>query len=221
MSWPRDDAKLDRVRAAMADEDLDALVVRAPDNVLYLTNYWGMKGYEVAVFAREGETTLCLLEASTGDAERTAWTDDWRLFRGYDERDPRPPFARSAALAAEVVRARGFERIGIELSLGTQIADRMVGEPTTFTKAYFDLFDGAADATPLLNACRALKTEQEVERIRLANRLADLALEDVRSELRPGMKESEVGAMWEGAVHALGTGYDGRVDLARGFALVW
>ena len=44
MTWPRDDAKLDRVRALMAEEDLDALVVRAPDNVLYLSNYWCMKG---------------------------------------------------------------------------------------------------------------------------------------------------------------------------------
>jgi Xaa-Pro aminopeptidase len=44
VSWPRDDAKLERVRALMADEGLDALVVRAPDNVLYLTNFWGMKG---------------------------------------------------------------------------------------------------------------------------------------------------------------------------------
>ena len=45
-----DDAKLDRVRAAMGEHELDALVVRAPDNVLYLTNFWGMKGYDAVVF---------------------------------------------------------------------------------------------------------------------------------------------------------------------------
>ena len=38
MPWPRDDAKLDRVRNLMVGADLDALVVRAPDNVLYLSN---------------------------------------------------------------------------------------------------------------------------------------------------------------------------------------
>jgi hypothetical protein len=32
--WSRDDAKLERVRALMAERDLDARVVRAPDNVL-------------------------------------------------------------------------------------------------------------------------------------------------------------------------------------------
>ena len=46
MSWPRDDAKLSRVRALMAERELDALVVRAPDAILYLTNFWGMKGYD-------------------------------------------------------------------------------------------------------------------------------------------------------------------------------
>ena len=54
MSWPRDDTKLERVRALMADEDVDALVVRAPDNVLYLSNFLPMKGYDAVVFPREG-----------------------------------------------------------------------------------------------------------------------------------------------------------------------
>ena len=38
MSWERDEAKLARVRALMAQRELDALVVRAPDAILYLTN---------------------------------------------------------------------------------------------------------------------------------------------------------------------------------------
>ena len=33
---------------------LDAIVARAPDNVLYLTNFWGMKGYDAVVFPRDG-----------------------------------------------------------------------------------------------------------------------------------------------------------------------
>ena len=126
MSWPRDDAKLDRVRALMGEHDLDALVVRAPDNVLYLTNFWGMKGYDAVVFPREGEPVLVCLEASEADAERTAWTSEVRLFRGYDESDPRPPGLRALDLARQL--SSEYDRVGIELSLGTQAADRMVGE---------------------------------------------------------------------------------------------
>src|SRR4029077_14694142 len=127
MNWPEDSAKLDRVRALMAEHELDALVVRAPDNVLYLTNFWGMKGYDACVFPRDGEPVLICLEASADDAERAAWTADVRLVRGSAAAKPRPVRARTLAAAREVSRAYGS--VGLELSLGTQASDRMVGEP--------------------------------------------------------------------------------------------
>jgi Xaa-Pro aminopeptidase len=201
VSWPLDDAKLERVRALM------------------LTSFWGMKGYDAVVFPREGEPVLICLEASEADADRMSWTRDVRLFRGYDEDDPRPPTLRALDLARQI--ASDYDRVGIEASLGTQAADRMVGEPTTYPKAWFDAFPDAADATPLLSAARAIKTEQELERMRLANEIAARAMEHVRERIRPGMRESEVGAIWNGWVHDHGTGYDGRVDLAHGFSLVW
>ena len=221
MSWPRDDVKLERVRAAMREHGLDALVVRAPDNVVYLTNFWPMKGYDVAVFPVEGEPTLIALEPSRDDAERMAWTQDVRLFPGYDEHDPRPPTLRALEIAQAVVRDGGFERVGLELSLGTQATDRMVGEPTTYTLGFFEAFPGARDATPLLSGARMIKTAQEVERMRLANELCSQAMEYVRERIRPGMTEAEVAALWEGYVHSVGTGYKGKVDLAYGFTLIW
>jgi len=187
VSWPRDDAKLERIRGLIVEHDLDAIVVRAPDNVLYLTSYWPMKGYDLAVFPREGEPTLIVLEPQVQEAARQAWTPDIRLFKGYDERDPRPPQVRSTELAAAVCRDLGYGRIGLELSLGTQAADRMVGEPTTYTHDFFHAFGtNFEDATPLLARVRATKTEQEIERMRLANEIAARAMEHVAERLRPG-----------------------------------
>jgi Xaa-Pro aminopeptidase len=219
MTWPRDDAKLDRVRRSMADRDMEALVVRAPDNVLYLTNFWGMKGYDAVVFAQEGDPVLICLEASADDAARAAWTSDVRLFAGYDAADPRPPGLRALDLA--VAAAREYGTIGLELSLGTQASDRMVGEPTTFPKAWFDAFPDAVDATPLLAEARAVKTEQELARMRLPNEIAAAAMEHVQGVLRPGMTEAQAAAEWESFVHGEGTGWKGEVELALGFSLVW
>jgi Xaa-Pro dipeptidase len=219
VSWPRDDAKLDRVRALMAERDLDVLVVRAPDNVLYLTSFWGMKGYDACVFPRDGEPVLICLEPSADDAARTAWTGDVRLFAGYDPADPRAPGLRALDLAREA--SAGYDRIGLELSLGTQASDRMVGEPTTFPKAWFDSFPDAADATPVLSEARAVKTPQEVERMRLANEIAAAAMEHVQGLLRPGLTEAQAAAEWLGFVHGEGTGWGGQVELALGFSLVW
>jgi len=216
--WQRDEAKLERVRALMAEQELDALVVRAPDNVLYLTNFWGMKGYEVAVFPRAGEPTLIALEPSADDVARSAWTEDVRFFAGYHPSDPRPPTMRALDLAREA--SRDYGRVGLELSLGTQASDRMVGEPTTFTKAWFDAWPDGADAAPLLSAARAIKTPQELERMRIANEIAADAMEHVQANLRPGMMESQAAALWLGHVHGEGTARSD-VDLALGFSLVW
>jgi Xaa-Pro aminopeptidase len=219
VSWDRDDAKLARVRALMTEQELDALVVRAPDNVLYLTNFWGMKGYDACVFPREGDPVLITIEASEEDAARTSWTSDVRFIRGYADDDPRPVPART--LDAALAVSKDYGRVGLELSLGTQASDRMVGEPTTFTRAWFDAWPGAVDATPMLNAARAVKTSQELERMQLANDICASAMEHVCGLLQPGMKESEAAAVWQGYVHGEGTGWRGKVELALGYSLVW
>jgi len=218
VAWPRDDAKLDRVRGLMAEQGLDAIVARAPDNVLYLTNFWGMKGWDAVCFPREGEPTLLCLEASADDAARTAWTSDVRLVPGYLPDDPRPPVVRTLA---ELGFAREYGTVGLELSLGTQASDRMVGEPTTYTKAWFDAFPEAIDATSLLAEARAIKTEQELERLRLANEIAAAAMDHVVGVIRPGMTEAQIASEWLGFVHGEGTGWGGKVELALGFSLVW
>ncbi len=226
MAWPIDETKLNRVRALMKGQDLEALVVRAPDNVVYLSNYWCMKGYDALVFPREGAPALIALEPQLADAQRNSWTADIRLFKGYDARDPRPPQYRSLDIALDVLKQRALTRkIALELNMGTQSVDRMVGEPTTPTQNFFDAFRAVAgevvDATPLLNEARSIKTAQEIERMKLANELAALAMEHTCDRVRPGMKESEVGAIYEGFVHGIGVGYRGKVEMARAFTLVW
>ena len=97
----------------------------------------------------------------------------------------------------------------------------MVGEPTTYPKAWFDAFPDAADATPLLNEARSVKTAQEIERMRLANEIAAAATEHVQGVLRPGMNCAQAAAEWQGFVHGEGTGWNGQVELALPFSLVW
>jgi Xaa-Pro aminopeptidase len=230
VAWPRDSAKLDRVRELMAQDGLDALVVRSPDNVLYLTNYWCMKGFDFAVFPRDGDATLVVLAPQLEDAARTGWTGDIRTYPHYDPLDPRPPAERALSRTLEVLAERDLgRRIGIECSQNAQAADRMAGEPTVYTKAYFSAFDALGgdvlDATGLLVRARARKSAQEVERMRLAQELATLGLEHISGRIRPGMRESEVGAMFEGFVHETGIGFHSasgaRVEMARAFTLVW
>jgi Xaa-Pro aminopeptidase len=226
MGYPLDREKWRRVREMMERNDLDAIVARAPDNVLYLTNYWTMKGYDLAIFPREGEPTLLVIEPQFREAQRTAWNKDVRFFPFYHPKDSRPTMIRAVEMAVEVLRERKLtRRVGIELSQTSQICDRMVGEPTVYWQGFYDAFRAAckeaADAAPLLASVRMLKTPQEIERMRLANELAALGMEHARDNIKVGMRESEVAAMIEGHIHEVGVGYKGKVEMARAFTLVW
>ena len=226
MRHPIDEEKWQRVRELLERHHLDALVVRAPDNVLYLTNYWTMKGYDLVIFPRDGDPTLLVIEPQFREAQRTAWNKDVRFFHFYDAKDPRPPMVRAVEMAVDVLRERKLDaRVGIELSQFSQICDRMVGEPTVYWQGYYDAFRSSCrevvDAAPLLAEVRMIKTAQEIERMRFANELAALGMEHARKNIKPGMKESEVAALIEGHIHALGVGYKGKVEMARAFTLVW
>ena len=56
--------------------------------------------------------------------------------------------------------------------------------------------------------------------MRLASEIAAAAMDHVRELLRPGMREAQVAALWQGFVHGQGTARDD-VELALPFSLIW
>src|SRR5260370_38181759 len=104
-----------------------------------------MECYAALVFPREGERTLIALGPQLAEAQRNSWTKDIRLFKGYDENDPRPPQFRSLESAIRVLKERSLtKKIAIELNMPPQSADRMGAEPPTPTRLFFDSFRNAA-----------------------------------------------------------------------------
>ena len=98
-----------------------------------------MKGYDACVFPREGEPVLICLEASAADAARPRGPGRAALRRLRRERSAAAGAARARARGAG---ARDYGRVGDRAERGTQASDRMVGEPTTFGRAWFDAFPG-------------------------------------------------------------------------------
>ena len=97
----------------------------------------------------------------------------------------------------------------------------MVGEPTTFGRAWFDAFPDAEDATPLLVAARSL--EDAAGSRADAPRQRDRRRRDGAHARRaaPGMTCAQAAAAWQGFVHGEGTGWKGKVELALPFSLIW
>ena len=206
----------------MAERDLDALVVRAPDNVLYLTDYWCMKGYDLAVFPREGEATLVVLEPQAEEAGRS-WAGNLQLFAGYDAADPRPPLVRAVEATQAVIAERGYERIGLELSLGTQAVGH---HGRRADDVHARLLPRVRDEQSTTRRRSSRRRGRSRPRRRSSGSGSRTSSRPRRWStcaglIRPGMTEAEAAALFEGYVHGVGTGYRGQVELARGFTLVW
>jgi hypothetical protein len=90
---------------------------------------WGMKGIRPPACFSAGSR----VPRSSASSRRpmTLRATAWRrtpVLRGYDETDPRPPGCEPSTRREA---AAGYGKDALELSLGTQATDRMVGEPTT------------------------------------------------------------------------------------------
>ena len=199
----------------MGEQGLVAIVARAPDNVLYLTNFWGMKGWDAVVFPREGEPALFCVEASADDAARTAWTSDVQLVDGYLGDDPRPPVVRTLELAAAL--AREHETVGLELSLGTQASTGWSASRRR-TRTPGSTRSPAPSTRRLRSSRRAPADAQEIERLRLANE--SRGRDGSRAgAIRAGMTEAHIAAESLGFVHGEGTGWAGRSSSRSGSRL--
>ena len=220
MAWERDDAKLDRVRALMAERELDALVVRAPDNVLYLTNFWGMKGYDACRVPAEGEPAADLPRGLRG-GRRADVVDEGRSPRAGLR--ARRPATGSGAHARGGARgdARTTSASGSSCRWGRRRPTGWSASRRPSRRAGSTRGRTRRTRCRCSSPARSIKTAQEVERMRLANEICAAATEHVRGLIRPGMKESEVAALWQGFVHGQGTGWNGQVELAFGFSLIW
>ncbi len=179
-----------------------------------------MKGYDVCVFPREGEPVLVCLEASADDAERTAWTSDVASLRRLRPVGPAPA-ARARARRRERVRRRVRDRRARALARNAGLGPHGRRADDVHRRVVH-----ARSATHRMRHRSSprlvrVKTEQEIERMRLANDIAAAAMEHCKLVIEPGMTEAQIAAEWVGFVHGEGTGWEGKVDLALGFSLVW
>ncbi|MBT9165657.1 MAG: putative peptidase [Chloroflexi bacterium] len=210
----REQIRLERLQAKMAAEDLAALVCRLPENVIYLTDYWPHHGFSVAVLPREGKPMLFVPEveeeyAQNGWAEVT--TFGWGLLKdgGLYEN-----YRRLLTQARQKLGMEG-KKVGVEKSFEVVGPTYRSAEPVVpaapWNNLLADLFSDAelVDAFGLLQGARAIKTDYELRKLKIANEIAEMGIRYALSLLKPGMTEAQVGALVEYKIRADGPGYKG------------
>ena len=176
--------RAERVRAAMAAAECDALLVANLVNVRYLTGFTGSAG-----LAWLGPDELVLVT----DRRYTEQCEAETVRAGADVRIEITNDAPKDILAAA---GEGVARIGLEAA-SVSWADQ---------RQYAEWFD-AAELVPtagMVEGCRQVKDDGEIDRMAAAAAIADAVLAEVRPLLADGPTEQEVALALDTAIRRRG-----------------
>ncbi len=194
--------KLGRVREAMRQERLEALILRIPENVTYLSSAWCGRGLSYLVFPLEKDPILI---HPGGETLPPTWVQDVRFYKpeNYEHLgsalEMGTDYVRKALSDLGINSGNVGVEHGWELVLGTPLRYEMnvLGEKTLATlKQKLEAYN-LKDSTALLVKSRSIKTEEEVKALRKANRVARIGLETFRTNIKAGLTEIELSAKIE------------------------
>ncbi len=212
-----------RMRRAMQARDIDALIVRLPENVLLLSGHWPMIGAAYFIFPVE-DNAACVMPACYKQEALATLVDCEAVFFPLGGAWDRPPAISLRELVGQRTN-RKWKRIGYEGNFeiaapSWNAAEGMV--PAADTLALLkELFPDAdlVDATALIVSERLRKTEYEVERLAIASEVSCFGLEAFQDAVEIGVSGVELAAIVEHAIMVQGTGYRDSVRV-RAFAQV-
>lgn len=167
-------ARLERLRALLAEAAVDVLLITSAENRRYLSGFTGSAG--------------ALLVSLDG-----AWLiADFRYWQQAADQAPAftivrmPPMTRLEATLSSVVAEHGWQRIGVQ-------ADHLTLEAfDVLHEALKELPATLVRTTGLVERLRQAKEAEELRRIQAAVDLTDRAMAHARDQLRPGVSEAEI-----------------------------
>lgn len=208
--------RIDQLQRKLGELGVDALFLRLPENILLAAGWWvQLPGLGIAVIPREGRPAL-LVPEHEADGLPAGWTGEILTFPAIRFDGPSPA-TEIPRLLADLVADRGLGgcAVGYEGSFEAMAPAQMDGEPNAVAAPTLDLIRSTfatgrlVDATMTLEQIKAVKTDTELERLRITNEVAVLGLNAFKEHALPGRTEAEIAAEVGRAIVAGGPGYKG------------
>ena len=195
-------SRVQRLRETMAENGMDALLVLSEANICYLTGYEGYSDYvpQAVLVTQRDDPLLILREMDVPCATATCWLPNDRItfyaeeYIGSAERNP------WQAIAGTIGPIVKLDRLGVELT-ANQLGP----------KSYRILLNALGvqellDGDGYVNACKRLKSANEIAYIEQAGRIADHAFITGFETIQSGVSQADVAAA---IMRALVAGSDG------------
>ncbi len=194
--------RLDKTRHAMSAAGLDLLFVEDPSNIAWLTGYegWSFYVHQGALIFLDADPVWWGRGQDANGALRTVWMGADRV-HGYADNFVQSTERHAMQDLARVIREYGHadSRIGVELENYYYSA-----------KAHLTLLKelpGAEliDATALVNWQRGIKSDEEIDLMRRAARIAEHVIDGVIERIEPGLRKNElVAQIYHDAISGVG-----------------
>jgi Xaa-Pro dipeptidase len=187
--------RLAATRDAMRDKGIDVLLVHAPENIYYLTGYEtsGYFEYQTVVVPADGEPELLIRNVERLNVDEYSWLDRAHIWKDGTD---------FLAITSDLVRRTCPQ--------GTVAVERHSWfVPADVAAALEERLPGHrfVGSDRLVERIRLVKSPREIEHVRAAAMLADLAMAAAVEATRPGASENEVAAAAHAAQISAGSEY--------------
>lgn len=184
--------RLARVRRAMAGRSMAALVVTDPANIYYLCGYnaWSFYTPQCLVVPADAEPVLFARAMDAAGARVTASLDEEQV-EGYPETLVHRPDVHPFDWIAQRIVERGLTDGSSDTVVGFE------GDSHFFSARAFRALEAGLtglrleDSQELVNWVRVVKSEYELERMRVAGTIAQHAMEMALEAVVPGRRQCD------------------------------
>ncbi len=179
------------IRSEMKKRSLDCLIIAGFSgrwnmmnaNVRYVSNYSdNLSTVSYVVLPLDGDGTYITQMMVKQSLASTSWIKDIRPFS-----------TRNAKVMIERIRQLGLQEGHIGLIGAGYRSAEVVGMPYNVYLELVSAYPGArfTDETDMFTSLRYVKSEEEIELLRLSTEICDNTFEDMLKLTKPGMKENE------------------------------
>ncbi len=204
-------ARLAKARAAMQAAGLDLLYVTDPSNMHWLTGYdgWSFYVHQGVILPLDEDPIWYGRGQDAAGAQRTAFMDDSRMI-GYPDHYVQSAERHPMDYLAGILTDRGWgaKAIGVEMENYYYSAAAHASLVRNLPNARLK------DATNLVNWCRAVKSERELDYMRTAARIVERMHARIAEVAVPGLRKCDLVA------EIVSTGIRGLPDAGGDYAAI-
>ena len=193
--------RLERLKAKMADENLDCLLLFAQESMYWLTGYdtFGYCFFQSMVVKADGEIALLTRAPDLRQAQHTSIVENIIIWTDRTGADPTLNL-HNILSDMDLVGAKigiEYDTVGLTAKYGMDINARLSS------------FAELRDASEFVNGLRVIKSEAELQYVLKAGELSDLALDAAIKTTKAGANEGDVLAAMHSAIFSAGGDYAG------------